>query len=232
MRCEKCGQQLNNWNAFCPNCGAEAPANPIIEPTVAKAAATINGVSTFAKMSILCWLGMLVLSFVEFQGFYFWFVWQGEAWMTFVRFCFISMIINALSAAGLIFGTAMFIRNNRATSIFYSMVFYWIAALAVNLLQWFIWGGTIPLGNFAYLVLVAVVIIVYFNCTKRGTSMKPIIVSSIACAVAWYAVYIIYFVVFMGIFSFGLLFSSWMIKDLLFFGGTMLLGLQAISNKR
>ena len=24
MKCEKCGQQLNNWNAYCPNCGEKA----------------------------------------------------------------------------------------------------------------------------------------------------------------------------------------------------------------
>ena len=234
MKCEKCGYELNNWNAFCPSCGAEAPASSAITNSSTQSAAKTTysggGVSSFTKLSLLFWIGMLVLSVVNFNFFPRFNINIGGG-------IFINAGLNALCAIALIFGAMLSVRNDRIETMVFPMGFY----LFISFASLFLLGRFANWLYLGYFALVAIVIFVFFICAQRGTSMRPVTVVSILFAVIWCLIVVIgspiYYAHFYRIPRGAMngvmfLFSSSTIKDLLFFGGTSLLGFQTATNRQ
>ena len=233
MKCEKCGQQLNNWNAFCPNCGKEAPATSMQGAPTAKSGtiAYSKQSSPFAGLSVVCWVGMLALSIVSFNligGFYFR-LFSGNL---------ISAGLNVICAVVLIFGGLFYTRGVRKEPMIFAMGLYAAVGIAQSLLFGRFSGSLIDtnLLRLIYFAMAGVITIIFFVCERRQTGMKAVTISSIACAVIWCLVaaigYPLFFSRYLGIpteavNAFMFLFHSVMIKDLLFFGGAALLRLQS-----
>ena len=60
MKCSTCGNELNNWNAFCPNCGAKAPipSSPEKQPVV-KDIPGITGAITETDITLYKIVGLI-----------------------------------------------------------------------------------------------------------------------------------------------------------------------------
>lgn len=79
----------------------------------------VRGSSSFAKLSLVCWAGMLLFSIISFQfkdGFYF----RNLGYNIF------STGLNVICALALLWGTVLSIKNNRMELMLFPMGFYQI----------------------------------------------------------------------------------------------------------
>jgi len=234
MKCELCGTELVQVglsDAYCPACGASQrppqeepkPAPPPVEEKPNDAVATPPVEWTqIAKMSMIAWAAMLFFSFFHFSYLWgFWFTSVG-----FAGFSFFSPVVLLACTFG-------FIKLDRIEL----MVF----PLGVHLL-FFLTTFGVGLLSFINLFMIALIAVLFFLCVAKQLSMIPaqirdaidqvtsslpiridmkvVTIASVACF-ALLALFIL------GFYGFGGLFSSFSLRNLAFFAGTAMLGLQS-----
>jgi len=241
--CIKCGTKGEGSAGFCIKCGAKlenASSNDIRSDNqnqasdtqqahngdyIATLKATIQGVSGWSKehkITLVCWSVMLLLSFAQFSftyGFYF----------------YLSLTMSIICPIALLVGMFISIQKSRMDFMIFPLAFYPLYLL----LEMFTFTAGYAI-NWLSLIYIAMTIYVsyLFYKSQKTKSMKDINgikKASIIFAVVWGFVVLVgqplYYQTVFGYstdasYGFGMLFSSWTIKDTAFFIGTAFLGYQ------
>lgn len=231
MQCDKCGQQLNAWNAYCPACGEVAPAAPVQQtmPQRGTTAASSGIAFMFAKLSLVCWVGMLFFSIVNF-GLYPGF----SISLNVLGPGLIYAGSGVLCALALIFGTFFSVRYRQPKIMIVPLGLNFLIPLVSMFLtntKSYLWIYLV------HLALIASVALVYFVCVNSRASLRPVTIISVISFICWGIIIVVglpafYHMLYRGynVNGFGLLFSSGSFVKLLFFAGTALLGMQTFRN--
>jgi hypothetical protein len=228
VSCAKCGEKLNNWNAYCPSCGTEAPVTqtPVKNSTVNTGTAEASTGYGFFQASIICWLLiplMTVLLPVHYVG--------GRYGLFLSNIGGLSgLLIEIVCSLAIIGGIILSARNERPEIILLPLGFYWIVA-AVHTVVFF--GGMQFSGwtFFAYLALRLFPIALFIMSIKGKINIKAVWGIITVVVLVWS---ILYFnnaaIVFQRMqrymtnaFGLGVTFGPGAITDLVYYAGTALL---------
>ena len=214
MNCEKCGYQLNNWNAYCPNCGTEAPETIAAKPTaVSSTVSSGAGVTTpFLRLSMACWIILGVFSVIRFQTIDRIFFGGRSASFLTLSFNWVIGLANIICAVALIAAVYLFMKKSRIEFTVLAMGFYIIVDLAklfyghsliatgravfhdpLNQSFWDIfrnwraWGINFPyaLVVILFFALMGAVVIAFFVFFRQQGNMRSLFKISLVCTVAW-----------------------------------------------